>query len=66
MGKLDRVLRFVLAAVIIGLYFFGILNGLTAIILLTFALATTLTGITGYCPLYPLFGWNTCKRSPQD
>lgn len=61
MGVLDRVLRFVIAAIIIVLYFTNIINGGLAIVLGIFVVATTFTGITGYCPLYPIFGWNTCK-----
>lgn len=61
MGRIDRLLRFVAAIIIVTLYVTGILTGWLAILLLIFAVATSLTGITGFCPLYPIFGWNTCK-----
>jgi len=61
MGRIDRLLRFVAAAIILTLYFTGVVSEWIAIVLLAFAVATSLTGITGFCPLYPIFGWNTCK-----
>lgn len=61
MGTLDRALRFVFAGIIVYLYLDGILHGTLAYVLLLLAIATLYTGISGYCPLYPLFGWNTCK-----
>ncbi|MEZ4874967.1 MAG: DUF2892 domain-containing protein [Flavobacteriaceae bacterium] len=65
MGTIDRGLRFVIAIIIVTLYFTGTLNGIWAIVLLVFAVATTFTGVSGYCPLYPIFGWNTCKRKEE-
>ena len=56
MGKFDRAIRFILA-----IYFTGIIDGFWGILLLLFAIATTFTGISGFCPLYPIFGWNTCR-----
>lgn len=61
MGRIDRLLRFVTAAIVLTLYFTGVVSGWIAVILLAFAVATSLTGSTGFCPLYPIFGWNTCK-----
>ncbi|MCB0456408.1 MAG: DUF2892 domain-containing protein [Flavobacteriaceae bacterium] len=61
MGTWDRAIRFVIAITILILYFTNIISGTLAVVLLLFAVATSFTGITGYCPLYPIFGWNTCK-----
>ncbi|MAO07176.1 MAG: hypothetical protein CL596_00525 [Alteromonas sp.] len=65
MGLMDRGIRFIIAIVILTLYFTGKIDGVLAILLLGFALATTFTGISGYCPLYPIFGWNTCKKKEK-
>lgn len=62
MGDWDRLLRFAIAIILGYLYFAGYLHGTWAWVLLLFAVATSLTGFTGFCPLYPIFGWNTCKR----
>lgn len=65
MGRIDRLLRFVVATGILTLYFTGVVSGWLAVVLLIFAVATSFTGITGYCPLYPILGWNTCKVKEQ-
>ena len=61
MSKFDRAIRFILAIVAVTLYFTGMVEGFWGILLILFAIATTFTGISGFCPLYPIFGWNTCK-----
>ena len=52
MGKTDRVLRTVLAVIVIVLYFSDQLSGLAAIILGFFALLFLVTSLLGFCPLY--------------
>lgn len=61
MGSIDRAFRLIIAIAAITLYFTGTVTGFWGIVLLLFAVATTFTGISGFCPLYPIFGWNTCK-----
>lgn len=61
MGTTDRIVRFVIAAVIIGLYFGGIINGLLATVLLILAAVFILTSFVSFCPLYAPFGLSTCK-----
>jgi hypothetical protein len=58
MGKADRMIRFIIAIVIIlaGLYFqswWGLI-----------ALLPLATSYTGFCPLYKLLGISTCKTEP--
>ena len=66
MGGIDRAIRFAIAAVIVTLYFTEKIDGILAIILVAFAFATTFTGVSGYCPLYTIFGWNTCKVKDKE
>ncbi len=55
-GTLDMILRLILAATIAGLgVYFKSLIGLVAIIPLV-------TSLSGWCPLYLLFGISTCKK----
>lgn len=61
MGKADRLIRPVLAAVFAALYFTGTVTGTLGIVLLVLAGVFLLTSIVGMCPLYTLFGVNTCK-----
>lgn len=61
MGNLDRVLRILIAIVIISLYYSGMISGTWAIILLVISAAFILTGFIGFCPLYYPFGLRTRK-----
>ncbi len=58
-GNMDRIIRIVLAAILAGLYFGGIIKGTPGIILVVLAAVFTLTAIIGFCPLYTLVGLNT-------
>lgn len=62
MGSIDRIIRVVIAAVIAGLYFFNVINGVVAIILLSLAGVFVLTSAISFCPLYTLVGVNTCEK----
>jgi hypothetical protein len=59
MGTFDRILRVIIAIVIIGLYGTGNLSGTTAIILLVLSGIFFLTSFVGFCPLYLPFGIST-------
>ncbi|MEM8961571.1 MAG: DUF2892 domain-containing protein [Acidobacteriota bacterium] len=63
MGTIDRILRFVLAAVVAGLYFTGQISGAVAIGLGVLAGIFILTSFIGMCPLYSLVGLSTCKTA---
>ena len=60
MGLIDRTLRIAIAAVFGLLYFNGIVSGTPSIILLVLGGAFVLTSLVGFCPLYTIFGLNTC------
>lgn len=52
MGKLDRTIRLVIAAIIAVLFFTGKISGVTAIVLGIVAVAFVLTSLSGFCPAY--------------
>jgi len=60
MGSADRIIRFIIAAVIAILYFTNILTGTLGIVLLVIAGVFVLTSLVSFCPLYTLIGLNTC------
>jgi hypothetical protein len=60
MGNADRIIRLLIAAVIAVLYFTNILTGTVGIVLLVLAGVFVLTSLVSFCPLYALFGINTC------
>ena len=62
MGSADRVLRILVAIVIIGLYFTDVISGTLAIIGLVLAGIFILTSFLSFCPLYFPFGISTKKK----
>lgn len=62
MGLIDKVIRILIAVVIIVLYFTHVISGLLGIILLILAGVFILTSFLGFCPLYLPFGLNTGKK----
>ncbi len=61
MGGADRIIRILLALGVGALYYFDVIIGAMAYVLLTLAAIFVLTSFVGFCPLYTLFGINTCK-----
>lgn len=61
MGGVDRILRFLLAALIVVLYAYEYISGTLAIVLLIVAGIFILTSFISFCPLYYPFGIKTCK-----
>lgn len=62
MGNTDKVIRIIMAIAIIILSYTKVISGTLGIILLIFAAIFLLTSLASFCPLYPLFGINTCKK----
>jgi len=59
-GTVDRAIRILLGLVLLSLVFVGpqTLWGLVGLVPL-------ITGLLGYCPLYTLFGFNTCPLAKR-
>ena len=62
MGTIDRVIRILIAVLVIVLYFTNIISGTLGIILLIVAGVFILTSVLGFCPLYMLIGINTRSK----
>ena len=65
MGKVDRILRVIVAIVLAVLYFTDIITGTIGLVVLIFACVMFLTSLMGSCPPYNLLGINTCKMKEQ-
>lgn len=63
MGSTDKLIRLVIAAIFVVLYFSGTVIGTWGIVLLVLAAVFTLTSLVSFCPLYTPFGISTCKKS---
>jgi len=61
MGTFDRIVRIVIALIIVVLFLTGQINGALSIILLALAAIFLLTSLVNFCPLYSLIGIKTCK-----
>jgi len=62
MGTADKVIRIIVAAIILGLYAFNVISGTLTIVLLAVGIIFILTSLIGFCPLYLPFGINTGKK----
>jgi len=62
MGTTDKIVRIIIALVIVGLYFADIINGTIAIIGLALAAIFILTSFISFCPLYLPFGLSTLRK----
>lgn len=58
-GLWDRVIRFVLGAILACLWYATLVTGVLATVALVVGLILMLTGLVGWCPLYSLFGLKT-------
>jgi len=62
MGSTDRIIRFIVAAIFIALYFTNTVTGIWGIVLLVLAGVFILTSFVSFCPLYAPFGLSTCPN----
>ena len=63
MGTIDKVIRIVVAVIILVLYFTHVITGTLAVILLVLAGVFVVTSLIGTCPLYLPFGLSTRKKA---
>jgi hypothetical protein len=61
MGSIDKTFRLLVAVALVVLYFLGVVEGVLGTAALVVAVVFTLTSVMSFCPLYTLFGINTCK-----
>jgi hypothetical protein len=58
-GTIDKVIRIMIAVVVIVLYFTHVISGTLAIILLALSAILIVTSFISFCPLYFPFGLST-------
>jgi len=61
MGTADRVVRILIAAAFVFLFLGHVISGTWGFVLLAMAGIFVFTSFVGVCPLYSLFGVNTCR-----
>lgn len=62
MSTADKFIRVLIGILIAVLYYLNIISGTTAIVFLTIGIVLLITSLVSFCPLYTLFGINTCKN----
>ena len=62
MGTIDRVIRILVAVVIVILFYTNVITGLLGIVLMVLGAIFVVTSLIGFCPLYLPFGINTGKK----
>lgn len=65
MGKFDRLIRILAAAVIAALFYANIISGTLAILLLIIAVVFVITSFVAVCPLYLPFGISTKSQKEK-
>jgi len=65
MGIIDRVIRVVIAAVLIGVGL-GVVSGPVGIAMAAVGAIPLLTGLSGFCPLYVPFGIDTRGQQKRE
>jgi hypothetical protein len=65
MGSTDRIIRVLIAAIILVLFFTNVITGTVGIVLLVLAGVFLLTSVVSFCPLYAPFGISTCPTKKQ-
>jgi len=61
MGSADRIIRLIIAAIVVTLYFTNVISGTLGIVLIVVAGIFVLTSMISTCPLYLPFGISTRK-----
>lgn len=66
MGALDRLIRFIVGAVLAILVIFSAVTGTVAVVLGLIAIVLLLTSIIAFCPLYVPLKISTLKKKPPE
>jgi len=56
MGFADKIIRTIIAAVMIALYFTHVVSGTLGIVLIVLSVVFLLTSLLSFCPIYAIFG----------
>jgi len=60
MGTTDKIIRIILAIVMVILYFTETVTGTLGYVILGLSVILALTSFISFCPLYALLGINSC------
>jgi Inner membrane protein YgaP-like, transmembrane domain len=61
-GTIDKVIRILVAVVVVVLYFTHVIAGVTGIILLVLSAVFVVTSLLSFCPIWLALGLSTRKK----
>jgi hypothetical protein len=61
-GTIDKVIRILIAVVVVVLYFTHVITGVLAIILLVLSAILVVTSFLSFCPIWLALGLSTRKK----
>ena len=59
MGTADKIIRVIIAAIFLTLYFTNVITGTIGIVLIALSVIFLLTSLVSFCPVYAIFGTST-------
>jgi hypothetical protein len=62
MGSADRIIRAIIAAIVLVLFMTKIITGTLGMVLITFSVMFLLTSFVSFCPLYRIIGLSTLRK----
>jgi hypothetical protein len=65
MGTVDRIIRIIIAVILVTLYFTNIISGILGMVLIILSGIFVLTSFLSFCPMYLPFGIKTFKLKKQ-
>ncbi|MBT8281117.1 MAG: DUF2892 domain-containing protein [Muriicola sp.] len=65
MGALDKVIRIIVGLGAAALVYYEVVTGMYSYVLLAITAIFILTSLVGFCPLYGIFGLNTCPAKSK-
>jgi hypothetical protein len=61
-GTIDKVIRILIAVVVVVLYFTHVISGVLAIVLLALSAIFVVTSLLSFCPIWMALGLSTRKK----
>ena len=64
-GKTDKIIRIIIAIILVALYFTNVVTGTLGIIFLVAAGIALVTALVNFCGLYTIFGLSSCPLKKE-
>ncbi|HRK53745.1 MAG TPA: DUF2892 domain-containing protein [Cyclobacteriaceae bacterium] len=66
MGNADRIIRILIVLIFAALYYTGTVTGLLGTTLIILSAVFVATSLLSFCPIYAVFGMNTCPTKKSE